>query len=63
MKICLYQPDVTAKECRAVFGVLKTPYLALGSKLKEFGEKFAKYMGIKYAIAVNYGIRCLHFIT
>lgn len=50
MKICLYQPDITAKECRAAFEVLKTPYLALGPKLKEFEEKFAKYIGTKYAI-------------
>ena len=63
MRICLYQPDITAKECRAVFGVLKTPYLALGSKLKEFEEKFAKCISTKYIIAINYGIRGLHFIT
>lgn len=62
MKIPLSQPDITQKEIRAVLGVLKTPYLALGPKMREFEEKLAKYIGVKYAIAVNSGTAALHLI-
>ncbi len=60
MKISLAQPDITQKERRAVLGVLKTSHLALGLKLIEFEKKFAKYIGAKYAIAVNSGTSGLH---
>lgn len=60
MNIPLSQPDITEKERKVVLGVLKTPYLALGPKLKEFEDKLAKYVGRKYAIAVNSGTSGLH---
>lgn len=63
MKIPLSRPDLTLKERQAVNKVLKTPYLALGPKLKEFEEKFASYIGTKYAIAVNSGTAGLHLLV
>lgn len=60
MKIPLSSPDITEKEIKAVISVLKTPYLSLGPKLPEFEEKFAKYAGKKYAVAVNSGTSGLH---
>jgi len=60
--IPLSNPDITQKEINGVIGVLKTPYLALGPKLKEFENKFAKYIGTKYAIAVNSGTSGLHLL-
>lgn len=60
MKISLSSPDITKKEQKAVLDVLRTPYLALGPKLGEFERKFAKYIGVKYAIAVNSGTSGLH---
>ncbi|MCF7906869.1 DegT/DnrJ/EryC1/StrS family aminotransferase [Patescibacteria group bacterium] len=62
MKIPLSNPDITEKERKAVLDVLKTPNLALGPKLKEFEEKFAQYIGAKYAIAVNSGTSALHLL-
>jgi perosamine synthetase len=62
MKIFLARPDITNLERRAVLGVLKTPNLSLGPKVKEFEEKIAKYIGVKYAIAVNSGTSALHLI-
>ncbi len=62
MTIPLSGPDITKKEQEAVLKVLKTPYLSLGPKLKEFEEKFAHYIGTKYAIAVNAGTSGLHLI-
>lgn len=60
--IPLSRPDITEKERKAVLGVLKTPYLSLGPRLREFGKKIAKYTGVKYAVAVNSGTSALHLI-
>jgi len=60
--IPLSQPDITEKERKAVLGVLKTPYLSLGPKMREFEEKLAKYIGVKYAVALNSGTAGLHLI-
>lgn len=62
MKIPLSSADITQKEQEAVLRVLKSSRLALGPKLKEFEEKFAKYIGTKYAIAVNSGTSGLHLL-
>lgn len=60
MKIPLSNPDITEKERNCVFKVLNTPSLSLGPKLKEFEQKFAKYIGSKFAVAVNSGTSGLH---
>jgi len=62
MKIPLARPDITNLERKAVLKVLRTPYLSLGPKLKEFEEKIAKFAGVKYAIAVNSGTSALHLV-
>ena len=43
MKIPLARPDITDAEIEAVVEVLKTSYLALGPKLKEFENAIAEY--------------------
>lgn len=58
--IPLSSPDITAKEKKAVLDVLNTNQLSLGPKLTEFEDKFAKYIGTKYAVAVNSGTSGLH---
>ncbi|MFA6096776.1 MAG: DegT/DnrJ/EryC1/StrS aminotransferase family protein [Candidatus Paceibacterota bacterium] len=63
MMIPLSQPDIGEKERKAVLDVLKTPCLALGPKLTEFEEKFSRYIGTKYAVAVNSGTSGLHLIV
>ena len=63
MKIPLARPDITNLERRAVWEVLKTPYLALGPKMEEFEDRIAKYVGMKYALAVNSGTAALHLIV
>jgi len=47
-------------DIQAVVDVLKTRWLSLGPKVMEFEEKFAKYIGCKYAVAVNSGTSALH---
>jgi perosamine synthetase len=58
--IPLSQPDITDLERTHVLEVLNTPNLSLGPKLPEFEEKIAKYVGTKYAIAMNSGTSALH---
>lgn len=60
MKIPLSNPDISQKEIDAVIDVLNSPNLSLGPKLSKFEEKFANYIGTKYAIAVNSGTSGLH---
>ena len=55
MQIHLSRPDITDKEIEAVSGVLSSPDLSLGPKLKEFEQAFIDYIGIKRAVAVNSG--------
>ncbi len=62
MKIPLSKPDITDDDKREVLGVLETPYLSLGPKLKEFEEKIAEYAGVKYAVGVSSGTAGLHLI-
>jgi perosamine synthetase len=62
VKIPLARPDITEAEIEAVVEVLKTSYLALGPKLKEFEGVIAEYAGIRYAVAVNSGTSALHLI-
>lgn len=55
MRVYLSRPDITEKEIEAVCDVLRTPNLSLGPKLPEFEAAFAKYVGLKRAVAVNSG--------
>ena len=60
MKISLSNPDITELEKEKILEVLNTPNLSLGPKLDEFENKFAYYIGSKYAVAVNSGTSGLH---
>lgn len=44
---------------RAINGVLKSGRFILGPKVEEFEEKFAQYLGVKYAIGVASGTEAL----
>lgn len=58
--IPLSRPDITEREINCVVEVLRTPHLSLGPKLYEFEAKFARYLGVKHAIAVSSGTAGLH---
>jgi perosamine synthetase len=60
VEIPLSRPDITNKEISAVVAVLQSPHLSLGPKLIEFEERFAEYLGVKFAVAVNSGTSGLH---
>lgn len=58
--IGLSAPDITAAERRAVAAVLRRPQLAMGPETLGFEAAFAKYLGMRHAIAVNSGTTGLH---
>lgn len=51
--IPLFQPSVTDKEIQYVTEVLKSGWWGLGPKTLEFEKKFAEFVGVKYAVALN----------
>src|SRR4030042_6241156 len=59
-KIPLAKPYVGKEEIKAVSEVIRSGWLSLGPKLTEFENKFAEFIGIKHAIAVNSGTSGLH---
>jgi len=63
MNVPLSSPDITKLEREYVLSVLSTPNLSLGPMLPRFESEFAKYLGVKYAIAVNSGTSGLHLIV
>ncbi len=58
--IPLSAPDITESEIACVTEVLRGGHLSLGPKLAEFEERFADYVGARYAIAANSGTSALH---
>lgn len=48
------------EEIDAVIEVLKSGYYVSGKRVEEFEKKFAKYIGTKYAVAVNSCTAALH---
>lgn len=58
--ILISKPVFGEKEINAVKEVLESGFVVQGEKVKEFEEKFAKYIGVKQAIAINSGTSALH---
>jgi dTDP-4-amino-4,6-dideoxygalactose transaminase len=58
--IPIAKPVLGEEEMKAVASVLESGMLVQGAKVKEFEEKFARYVGTKYAIAANNGTTALH---
>lgn len=63
MHIPMSSPDITEEEVDAVGEVLKTPWLSIGPKIKEFEDALAAYVGTRYAVAVNSGTSGLHLVV
>lgn len=52
--------NITQQDIDAVVTVLKSKFLTQGPLVKEFEDKFAAYVGAKYAVAVTNGTAALH---
>lgn len=57
--ISLLQPTIDAKTIKEMIKVLKSGWWGQGPKTFEFEEKFAKYVGAKYAVGTNSGTSAL----
>ena len=55
--------DINQQDIDAVVETLKADFLTQGPKVNEFEEKFAQYVGAKYAVAVANGTAALHLCT
>jgi len=52
--------NITDEDIQAVVDVLKSDFLTQGPKIQEFEERFADYIGSRYAVAVANGTAALH---
>lgn len=52
--------SINEDDIKAVEEVLKSDFLTTGPKIAEFEQKFADYVGAKYAVAVSNGTAALH---
>lgn len=57
--IPIVRPFISDEEIEAVVRILKSGMLAQGEEVKLFEEEFARYIGVKYAVAVANGTAAL----
>ena len=60
MTIPVFRPSYTEAEFDAVREVMASGWVGLGPKTAEFEKKFAEYLGVRHAIALNSGTAALH---
>jgi dTDP-4-amino-4,6-dideoxygalactose transaminase len=60
MNIPFFRPSIGAEEKDAVQRVLDSGWLTTGKVAREFEERFAEYVGARYAVAVNSCTAALH---
>ena len=58
--IPIAKPVIGEEEKQAVLKVLDSGMIAQGKKVKEFEDEFAKYIGVKHAVATSSGTTALH---
>jgi len=58
--IPIAKPYLTTDEARAAYDTILTGWITQGPRVAEFEEKFAKYTGAKYAVAVSNCTTALH---
>jgi perosamine synthetase len=58
--IPVFRPSMGDEEVKAVEGVLRSGWIGLGPKTREFEERFAAYTGVEHAVALNSCTAALH---
>ena len=59
-KIPYGRQNIDKNDIDVVVSALQSDYLTQGPIVKEFENKFAAYVGAKYAVAVSNGTAALH---
>jgi len=59
-EINLFKPNITEESVQGVCDVLRSGWIGLGPKTKEFEQKFADFVGAKYCVALNSCTSALH---
>jgi perosamine synthetase len=62
-RVPLSRPDISRGDIAAVVKVLRSTRLSLGPKLGQFEQAFARYLGVRHAVAVNSGTSALHLVV
>ena len=60
LNIPYFRPSIGPEEHEAVHAVLSSGWLTSGSRVKEFEAGFARYLGVRHAVAVNSCTAALH---
>jgi perosamine synthetase len=60
MTIPVFRPSYGEAEFQAVREVMFSGWVGLGPKTAEFEKKFAEYLGVRHAVALNSGTAALH---
>ena len=60
VKIPLLRPYFDSEELEEIKNVLDSGWISQGPKVKEFEDRIAEYLGVKYAIAVTNCTSALH---
>jgi len=58
--IPISKPFISKEEIKAVEKVLRSGFLVAGERVRRFEKEFAKYLGVKYAVATSNGTTALH---
>ena len=59
-KVPLFEPDLGAEELAGVTEVLRSKWLTMGEKTGEFERRFAAFVGVPHALAMNSATAALH---
>lgn len=58
--IPVFKPSYDQRELEALREPFESGWIGLGPKTKEFEDKFAKYIGVDYAVGLNSATAALH---
>ena len=59
-QIPVASPCIEEEEAKAVYDVVKSGWITMGQKVREFETAVLSYTGAKYAVAMNNGTSTLH---
>lgn len=60
MKVPFFEPALGLPEENMVLGAMRNKWLSMGPQVEAFERRFAEYLGVKYAVALNSCTAALH---